>query len=199
MDSWNNTLFLMLNASRHPNAMVLAVARLFAESAIWLVLLTLAVGWLCGSARIRTLMLEGTVSGLAGMLVNQTIALVWQHPRPFMVGLGHTYLPHAPDSSFPSDHATLIWAISLSLLSHRRTRLAGATLTALGLPVAWARIYLGVHFPFDMVGAALVACFCAWLCLHGERRIVEPAADYLERLFRRCFAPLLNRGWIVLR
>ncbi|MDR3640376.1 MAG: undecaprenyl-diphosphatase [Humidesulfovibrio sp.] len=199
MEALNDALFLLLNAPAHPDALELALARLFAVWAIWLVPLVLTAGWLRGSRRTRTLMLEAAASGLAGMLANQVIGLVWRHPRPFMVGLGHTYLAHAPDSSFPSDHATLLWAVSLSLLAHRRTRLAGAVLTVLGLPLAWARVYLGVHFPLDMAGAALVACFCAWLCLHEEHRGIEPAALRLEALFRRCFAPLLERGWIVLR
>ena len=47
-------------------------------------------------------------------------------------------------------------------------------LALLGLPMAWARIYLGVHFPLDMVGAALVAVLSAWLCFREERWFVEP-------------------------
>jgi undecaprenyl-diphosphatase len=31
--------------------------------------------------------------------------------------------------------------------------------------VAWSRVYLGVHFPADMVGAAVVAAFSAALSL----------------------------------
>jgi undecaprenyl-diphosphatase len=42
------------------------------------------------------------------LLINQVIILLWQHPRPFVIGLGHTYLAHAADSSFPSDHLTLL-------------------------------------------------------------------------------------------
>ena len=32
-------------------------------------------------------------------------------------------------------------------------------LALLGFPIAWARIYLGVHFPFDMLEAGTVAVF----------------------------------------
>lgn len=59
-----------------------------------------------------------------------------------MIGLGHTFMPHAADSSFPSDHLTLLWAVSVSFLMHQRLRLAGALLTTLGLPMAWARFTL---------------------------------------------------------
>jgi undecaprenyl-diphosphatase len=33
----------------------------------------------------------------------------------------------------------------------------------LGLLVAWSRIYLGVHFPMDMVGAAIVSTITAFV------------------------------------
>ena len=84
---------------------------------------------------------------------NQLIGLVYQHPRPFMVGLGHTYLQHATDSSFPSDHVTVLLTVGLALVLGGTSRWAGAILISAALPVAWARSYLGVHYPFDMVGA----------------------------------------------
>jgi len=82
--------------------------------------------------------------------------MVWQHPRPFMIGLGHTLIPHAADSSFPSDHATVLFAVSLTLLLGRAT-VPGLAVLLAGFCVAWARIFLGVHFPLDMIGAAAVA------------------------------------------
>ena len=53
---------------------------------------------------------------LVALLVNQLIGLVWQHLRPFMIGLGHSHLAHVADSSFPSDHLTLLWAVAFSLV-----------------------------------------------------------------------------------
>lgn len=91
-----------------------------------------------------------------------------------MIGLGHTLITHAADSSFPSDHLTLLWAVAFSFLMHLSPYLGGIALALLGLPVAWARIYLGVNFPLDMVGAALVAVLSAWLAFR-EVRIYLPA------------------------
>jgi undecaprenyl-diphosphatase len=80
---------------------------------------------------------------IAGLLINQIIGLAWLHPRPFMIGLGHTLIPHVADSSFPSDHLTLWWAVAFSLALQRGPRIAGVALALLGVPIAWARIYLG--------------------------------------------------------
>lgn len=196
MEDLNHALFLWLNAPGHPSTLLLVIATFFAEYAIWALPVIIGFGWLRGNEHTRKVLLEATASGLAGLLINQIIGLVWQHPRPFMIGLGHTLIPHAADSSFPSDHLTLLWAVAFSFLMHRSPRLVGMALALLGLPVAWARIYLGVHFPLDMVGAALVAWLSAWLAFR-EMRVYLPATYRLAlSVHRVIFGKLIQIGWV---
>jgi hypothetical protein len=98
MESINHTLFLWLNAPEHPSALALTLATFFGEQLIWAVPLLIGIGWLRGSEGNRKAMLVVTASGLLGLLINQAIGLVWTHPRPFMIGLGHTLIPHVADS-----------------------------------------------------------------------------------------------------
>ena len=196
MQELNEALFLLINAPASPNAVLLAIAKVLADQAIWLAPVALIIGWFRGSERTRKLMLEATASGLAGLLINQVIGLFWQHPRPFMVGLGNTFIPHAADSSFPSDHLTLLWSIAFSFLMHQRPRFSGVVLALLGLPVAWARIYLGVHFPLDMAGAALVAVSSAYLCFREERWFLDTAYRWTLATYRYLFAIPIHRGWL---
>lgn len=196
MEDLNHALFLWLNAPDHPSPLLLDTAIFFAEYVIWALPAIIGIGWLRGREHTRKVLLEATASGLAGLLINQIIGLVWQHPRPFMIGLGHTLIPHAADSSFPSDHLTLLWAVAFSFLMHRSPRMAGLSLALLGLPVAWARIYLGVHFPLDMVGAALVAGLSAWLAFR-EMRVYLPATYSLAlSVHRVLFGKLIQIGWV---
>ena len=196
MSELNETLFLLLNAPEHPHVLLLTVAQFFSNYAIWVVPIGLVVGWLRGDEKTRKLLLEASASGFAGLLLNQLIGLVWQHPRPFMIGLGNTFIPHAADSSFPSDHLTLLWAVAFSFLMHQRPRSAGIVLATLGLPMAWARIYLGVHFPMDMVGAAIVAGLSAWLCLREERWFMKYIFPLVNALYLLIFRPFIRRGWV---
>lgn len=196
MEDLNHALFLWLNAPEHPSTLLLAIATFFAEYVIWALPAIIGIGWLRGSEHTRKVLLEATASGLVGLLINQIIGLIWQHPRPFIIGLGHTLIPHAADSSFPSDHLTLLWAVAFSFLMHRSPRMAGLALALLGLPVAWARIYLGVHFPLDMVGAALVAGLGAWLAFR-EMRVYLPATYNLAlSVHRILFGKLIQIGWV---
>ena len=196
MENPNYALFLWLNAPENPNTLLLAVAGFFAEYAIWVIPVLIGIGWLRGNEHTRKILLEATASGLAGLLINQLIGLVWQHPRPFMIGLGHTFMPHAADSSFPSDHLTLLWAVAFIFLMHRRPRLAGMMLAVLGLPMAWARIYLGVHFPLDMLGAALVAALSAWLAFREVRLYLPPTYRLVTRIHRILLGKLIALGWV---
>lgn len=196
MEHLNQTLFLLLNAAPGASRIVVETARFLAEGLVWIVPAGLIIGWLRGSSATRQVLIAATVSGLAGLLINQLISLGWYHPRPFEAGIGQTLIPHVMDSSFPSDHLTLIWAVAFSLLMHEQPRLAGWALAMLGLPVAWGRIYLGVHFPLDMLGAALVALSSAWLILGEEHRFIVPLMRLLLPPYRTMFAGLIRRGWV---
>ena len=90
------------------------------------------------------------VAGVGGsMLLTQVIKHLATRPRPTLwVSLRpeHTY-------SFPSGHAmdtaALAAALYFGLPPHRRRWWVLAPLFALG--VGWARLYLGVHFPSDVL------------------------------------------------
>ncbi len=196
MDYWNQTLFLLLNAAPDASGLVIEIARMLASGLIWIVPLGMILGWLRGSTATRHALVAATVSGLAALLINQLIGLLWYHPRPLEAGIGRVLIFHVRDSSFPSDHLTLIWAVAFSLLLHERLRAAGWTLVLFGVPVAWARIYLGVHFPLDMLGAALVALGSARLVLGKEYYFVAPVMRTVRRPYRWIFSGLIKRGWV---
>ena len=196
MEAFNQAMFLYLNAPANAGAFALAVTHVLAEGLIWLVPAGLLIGWLRGGDAVRRAMLQATLAGIVSLACAQLIGMLWPHPRPFMIGLGHRYLAHVPDASFPSDHLTLWWATSFSLLTCRPVRAAGVVMSLLGLPMAWARVYLGVHFSLDMVGAAGVALLSATASMHYRDRYMAPLFTAAISLHRVLFAPLIQRGWL---
>lgn len=58
-----------------------------------------------GDKQNRSLALKAFALATLGVGRNQLIGIVLTDPRPFMVGVGLTYIPCAPDSSFLSDGA----------------------------------------------------------------------------------------------
>ena len=63
-------------------------------------------------------------------------------------------------------------------------------------PVAWARIYLGVHFPLDMLGAALVALLSAWSAFRAERWYLPATYKLALRLDHILFGRLIQMRWV---
>jgi len=196
MEALNHALFLSLNAPENPPAWTMALAIFLAEHLIWVLPLLLVTGWLRGSENIRRAMLAAALAAGLGLLLNQLIGLAWANPRPFVIGLGRTLIPHAADPSFPSDHLTLWWGTAFGLLLQPRLRGLGAVLALLGLPVAWARIYLGVHYPLDMLGALAVGLFSAWLTWRVAGWYMQPLYGTACRLHQALFSGLIARGWL---
>lgn len=109
------------------------------------VLVAAALAWV-GQRRAAGLF----VAGLGGsMLLTQVLKRLATRPRPTLwVSLRpeHTY-------SFPSGHAmdTAALAAALFFALPRRWRGGWPLAPAFALGVGWARMYLGVHFPSDVL------------------------------------------------
>jgi undecaprenyl-diphosphatase len=177
MEYWNTWLFLQTNATAASPKSLILLARFLAATSVPVAIVCLAGLWIWGSTLKRAAILAATAGLLAAMTVNLAIGLVWFHPRPFMLGIGHQLMPHAPETSFPSDHATFLWSLGLSLVLTRERRRWGYAIAVLGLATAWARVYLGVHFPVDMAGSLLVALGGSLLAKAVQpflRRVVLP-------------------------
>ena len=121
----------------------------------------------------------------SGELVSTVLKLFYQRPRPDLV-------PHGMEvftASFPSGHATMsaIAYLTLATLVARveRNRRAKALMLGLGVSVTLlvgiSRIYLGVHWPSDVVAGwcigAAWACLCWFVALQLQRRGEVEAPD----------------------
>ena len=188
--SWNTQLFLLLNGPAAPDPTMLFAMRMLAGSPVVIAPAVLVWLWVRRPDDRRAGLLAVALAALAGQAVNLGLGALWFEPRPFMAGIGHTLLAHAADNGFPSDHSTLMFALGTGLILTGAARAAGAAVCVLGLAVAWARVYLGVHFPIDVltglpVGAA--AGGFAWLIQPLLRRHALPPA---ERLYGCALAAL---------
>jgi undecaprenyl-diphosphatase len=195
LETLNQTMLLWINAT-DPQPWQLMLSRIAARDLIWLLPTGLTLGWLYGGLRTRLALLGATLAAGIGLALNQNIALLWYHPRPFEIPLGQTLLPHAIESAFPSDHSTLFTAIACSLILGRQLRTWGLWLLMPASLVAWARIYLGVHFPLDMLGALTMGAFSAAVIIACRQPLEQYLLMPLPRLYRLLAGPLIRRGWV---
>lgn len=86
----------------------------------------------------------------------------FDRPRPDVAGL-HVNLksPHFGGRSFPSNHAANMFAVATFLsLVFRKYVWAFFAMAAI---VGYSRIYVGVHYPLDVLGGALVGLTTGYL------------------------------------
>jgi undecaprenyl-diphosphatase len=82
--------------------------------------------------------------------------------------------------SFPSRHAADIFAVMV-LFGARYLNYAPAFLTAAFI-VAWSRVYVGAHYPLDVLAGALLGLAIAVTILRLEKRFgVERLMEYVRK------------------
>ena len=190
MPAWNRALFLMINAGPHAPPLGIDMARVLALSPIPVVPMLLIGLWVWGRRAARGGLLAATLATLIAIGINQILGMIYFEKRPFMLGLGRTLIAHAPDNSFPSDHATLVWTLAAGLIATGAAPRWGWGMAIYGLGVAWARIFVGVHFPLDMLGSAGVAITGLGLAPLAARWPIGRLLTPLETTYERCLVAL---------
>jgi len=123
------------------------------------------------NVKYKNISLYSLYSAVLGLTINFLITKLYYHPRPFAENIGNLLVKHAPDSSFPSDHTTLMLSIAIALLYFKKTRKAGILLSLIGLVGGIARVYCGIHFPLDIIGSIIVASISSFIVFSFKNQL----------------------------
>ncbi|MFF5183619.1 phosphatase PAP2 family protein [Streptomyces sp. NPDC000345] len=164
-----------------------------------LLAMTVLILWCWASVRRRPGGAEEAASSVAALvwaplaaavavLVNVPIRGFVERPRPFLDHQGLEVLVSGKtDYSFVSDHATLTMAMAVGLfVAHRRFGLVGI---GIALLEGFCRVYMGVHYPTDVVGGFALGTAVALLLSPLAALALTPLMKAVER------SPRV--GWVV--
>lgn len=143
-----------------------------------LVLVILGVFWR-GSTPTRM----GFLFAILAVIVADQVSSAWMKPfferlRPFHVVEGTRQLVDAHSFSFPSSHAANTFAAG-AFLALRFRKLWPAL--AIPILVGYSRVYVGVHYPLDVLGGAAVGAAIAFVFVAIERAAEIRVTDLLAR------------------
>ncbi|MEU1537225.1 phosphatase PAP2 family protein [Actinacidiphila glaucinigra] len=115
-------------------------------------------------------------SGLAAaiaLVLNIPLRNFVDRPRPFLEHKGIDVLVEGKtDFSFVSDHATLTMAVAMGLFMVSRTW--GLAAVAVALAEGFCRVYMGVHYPTDVLGGFALGTAVALLLAPAALALLTP-------------------------
>ena len=112
---------------------------------------------------------------LSLLITNSVLKNLVKEARPFV-----TYpeiiplVTHVSASSyaFPSGHASASFAAA-PLFFHYLPKKFGIPALILAFLVSFSRLYLGVHYPLDVLAGVVIGLGCAWLAVKMVRRVMR--------------------------
>jgi undecaprenyl-diphosphatase len=163
-----------------------------------------------GEAEIITACREAFLWSIGAILLAVAFNMGLSHlifePRPFVSHRVHLLVSHPADDSFPSDHAAVSFAVAGMLLFTVPAQLVSAwkqrvlfwrahnwhrlllPLLVMGLAlmiaccIGIARVFVGVHYPGDIVGGALSGMSAAGTIIALRRPLHRPTEAFLHVL-----------------
>ncbi len=172
MEQINYYLFRLINSLAGSNHFFDKIIIIFAEYMPIIFALYLLYLWFYKD---KLIALYAGYSFVTGLAINFLIATFYFHPRPYMIGMGKLLIPHSPDASFPSDHTTLMLSIAFLLSYFKKTRKPAVLLIALALIGGISRVYIGVHFPFDIAGSFIVSLIASFIIYYFRDDLKQPS------------------------
>jgi membrane-associated phospholipid phosphatase len=174
-------LYLQINDFAKHTAWLHVPMTDFAKYGLVLFAVLLLVGWWISrprSSRSMAAALLAPVSTVLAVAINQPIIKHVNEARPYVVHPNALVLvSKTTDPSFPSDHAAMAGAVAagLFLVAWR----LGLIASILALAMAFARVYVGVHYPGDVLaglGLGAVVALVVWAIFR------VPVTRLVERL-----------------
>ncbi len=151
--------------------------------------LMLIAVWFAGrDAKARAVNQHAVFCALLSMGISNIIVkvcnILYNRPRPYDVFHIQTLFHHSDDPSFPSNMAAVFFAVAMGMWIYNRK--LGWWLLIPAILVAFSRIYVGIHYPLDIIGAfftAMVSTGIAFLVL----KIAEPLPTKVINLMRKIY------------
>ncbi len=187
----NTNLFYLINLQTGKNIFIDNLGIFFAEYLPYFFILTLFILWF-SKKKYKTRTLLSVYSAILGIILDFIISIFYFHPRPFMDNVGTSLIKHLSGASFPSDHTTFMLSIAFLFLYFKETRFVGIILSILGLLGGVSRIFVGVHYPFDILGSIIVSVIISYFIFRYRNKF-DKLNNFFINLYNKIRIIIFNK------
>ena len=99
-------------------------------------------------------------AAFARVVIVALIRWIWPRPRPFIENNVNLLLTHN-SSAFPSGHAAFFFALSTVIYFYNKK--FGILFFLASFLICISRVFVGIHWPLDILAGAVVGIFSGWL------------------------------------
>ena len=196
LNPFDVTLYHLINGLAGHSPLLDAIMIFFAKDALEIYAVLFVVAWFAlpkKDIQNRHALVVAGFAGVLALIINVIISHIWFRPRPFTVFQKGTFtqlIPHASDASFPSDHASGSFGFAAGSWG-RQQKWISYTFTIIAILVMIARVFVGVHYPTDVIGGLIVGVISGKV-MWKFSRLLFPLTTFVAKLFK--FGPSAKAG-----
>ncbi|MDP4143635.1 MAG: undecaprenyl-diphosphatase [Bacillota bacterium] len=180
----NTEIFRLINNLAHRSTVLDNVMIFFSKYVPYIFMAVIAIVFILGviknDEKYRKVSFSTFTITVINLVLSFIMGSIYYVDRPFVHNKVNLLFPHVEDASFPSDHATGTMSIALGLMKYNRV--VGIILTTLSIIVGFSRVYVGHHYPSDVVGAYIMVLITNYLYNLVLRNKVEEVYTKVEKL-----------------
>ncbi|MDI3311509.1 MAG: phosphatase PAP2 family protein, partial [Thermoanaerobacterium sp.] len=142
----------------------------------------MVIQWFIGGDDGKKVSMDEFFAAVIALSANFIISRFYFEPRPFVSHKVNLLIKHPSDASFPSDHLSGGSAIAFTQL--KGNKFVGLVMMMLTILLLIARVYVGVHYPVDVV-AGFVIGFLSSKLVKYLKGILTPFENYILKIWHR--------------
>ncbi|MGV8982422.1 phosphatase PAP2 family protein [Clostridium sp.] len=178
----NMEFFRLINNLANKNMLLDKIMIFFSQYVPYIFMAVIVLVFILGVKQkkyeYRKIAFSTVVITVLNLIINLIIRSIFYVDRPFVHNKVNLLLPHDTASSFPSNHATGTMSIALGLGKYNKT--LQITMTIISIIVSFSRVYVGHHYPIDIIGAYIIVFATSYIYNLMLKNKVEHLYEIVE-------------------